>query len=397
MTARPRVLYLSGWPIGAHGEGAVSFVYEQIEALAAVVDAVYADVRFESLERYAGRILSGTTITPIRNLWPDGVRAVDVRVPRWSTRVTRRTLLEDVWRAGVKVARRLVSELGPFDLVHAHVVLPGGLMGAGIATTLNVPLVLQEHSGPFEMHLDTGEKKERVRQVLRAACVVAAVSDELARRMAPWCNDPGRIQVIPNLLRTDLFPATPIPREHSVLRLVTVGSLHPVKALDTLISSVALVKGQGQAVSLRIVGDGDLGDDLARRAADLGLAYDVTFTGALSRRDTARAIGESHLYVCSSRHETFGLAPAEALSSGRPVVSTRCGGPEAFVDDSCGALVAIDDPRAMSEAILRTWNRLDQFDPVAMHERVDARFGPDVFRRRVRGLYDVILGDRAAA
>jgi glycosyltransferase involved in cell wall biosynthesis len=397
MTDRLRVLYLSGWPIGAHGEGAVSFVYEQIEALAVVVDAVYADVRFESLERYAGRILSGTTISPIRNLWPDGVKAVDVRVPRWSTRVTRRTLLEDVWRAGVKVARRLVSELGPFDLVHAHVVLPAGLMGAGIATTLNVPLVLQEHSAPFEMHLDTQEKQEYVQRVLRVSRVVAAVGDDLARRIEAFCDEPRKIQVTPNMLRTDLFLASAIPDERGVLRLVSVASLDRRKAIDTLLDAMALLKGMRKSVKLRIVGNGELRDDLARQVTELGLAEDVAFMGALSRRDTARAIAESHIYVCSSRHETFGLALAEAISSGRPVVSTQCGGPEEFVDDSCGALVAIDDPRAMSEAILRTWNRLDEFDPIAMHERVDARFGPDAFRRRVRGLYDVILGDRAAA
>jgi hypothetical protein len=78
-------------------------------------------------------------------------------------------------------------------------------------------------------------------------------------------------------------------------------------------------------------------------------------------------------------------------------VSTQCGGPESFLTDAYGALVSVDNERAMADAVVATWRRRAEFDPVAMHEYVDSRFGPIAFRARVLKLYRDALGDRAAA
>ncbi len=386
-----RVLYLSSWPIGPRGEGPVSFVYEQIDALAAEVAAVYADLRFCSVWRWPARRLTGGTIRPIRSLWPAGVDAFEVWVPRWPTRVTRRTLLTDVRGAGRAVAGRVVRRVGPIDLVHAHVVLPAGLLGAAVAAALGVPLVLQEHSGPFEMHLDTPEKKMAVERVLEAAGVVIAVSDALRARMAPLCRVPEKMRVVANLVRTDLFRAAPLPAERDVMRVASVGSLIPGKGIEDLLAATALLNRMGQAIELRIIGDGPLRRALVERAAELGIAREVSFLGALTRREVAQALARAHVYVCASHHETFGLASAEALATGRPVVTTRCGGPEAFVDESCGALVPVQDPPALASALLETWQRITEFDPSRLHERIEQRFGPAIFRDRMLGLYREVV------
>ncbi len=105
----------------------------------------------------------------------------------------------------------------------------------------------------------------------------------------------------------------------------------------------------------------------------------------------AQALARAHVYVCASHHETFGLASAEALATGRPVVTTRCGGPEAFVDESCGALVPVQDPPALASALLETWQRITEFDPSRLHERIEQRFGPAIFRDRMLGLYREVV------
>jgi Glycosyltransferase Family 4 len=65
------------------------------------------------------------------------------------------------WRlrqaAYVRAARRAFDEsarvFGNPDLLHAHVVLPGGDAALRIGRAANIPVVLTEHSGPFSMHL----------------------------------------------------------------------------------------------------------------------------------------------------------------------------------------------------------------------------------------------------
>lgn len=396
MTA-PRVLYLSGWPIGARGEGAASFVYDQIEAVSDDVRALYIEHRFDSALGWARRRAVGVAVEPIADLWPELVTALRVWTPRWSSRLTHRGVLDDVWRAGPMVAARAARALGGVDLVHAHVVLPAGLLGAAAAQALGVPLVLQEHSGPFDMHLDSDEKRRAARRTIAHARTVIAVSDPLAERIRDFAGANVRVDVVPNLVRTDFFHARLAAEYRSNIRLVSVSALHPVKGLNTLLDAVVDLRARGCSVQVEIVGDGPIRSELESMIRALGLRDAVTLTGHLSRAKVAERLAAADIYVCPSRHETFGLAPAEALAVGRPVVSTRCGGPESFVTDAHGALVPVDDVRAMADAILATWCRRTEFDPVAMHEYVDARFGPHLFRGRLLKLYRDALGDRAAA
>lgn len=392
----PRVLYLSGWPIGAHGEGAVSFVYEQIEALARDVQAVYVEHRFDGAVSWTRRRAARRDVEPISDLWPAPVVALRLWTPRWSPRLTKRDLLDDVWKAGATVAARVSRAFGRIDLVHAHVVLPAGLLGAAISRALGVPLLLQEHSAPFSMHLDTEEKRTAVRRTLAAAAVVCAVGEDLANRIGEQ-HVARTVRLMPNLVRTGLFTSSSLPDDRDCIRLASVGSLEARKGFDVLLDAVAILRRSGQRVQLRIVGDGSLRESLSARLSELGLDPVATLLGPRSRGGTASIIADSHMYVCSSLHETFGIAPAEALSVGRAVVSTRCGGPEQFVDDTCGALVAPGDPQALADAIAQTWKRIDTFVPAQMHRRIDDRFGPDAFRRRMLALYDEVCSARVAA
>lgn len=391
-----RVLYLSGWPIGAHGQGAASFVYEQIDALAHDVQAVYVEHRFDGAVSWTRRRAARRDVALIPDLWPPPIAALRLWTPRFSPRLTKRDLLQDVWKAGGMVADRVSRVFGRVDLVHAHVVLPAGLLGAAVARALGVPFLLQEHSAPFSMHLDTEAKRAAVRRTLEAATVVCAVGEDLATRIKEQ-SATCAVRLTPNLVHTGLFTPSEIPVDRSHLRIVSVGSLEERKGFDVLLDAVAILGRSGIRVQLRIIGAGSLRDKLSGRLTELGLDPAMTFLGALPRTDVASIICASHIYVCSSRNETFGIAPAEALSVGRPVVSTRCGGPEAYIDATCGALVEPRDPHALADAIAHTWQRIGSFDPAQMSARIDDRFGPNAFRARMLTLYDEMRSTRVAA
>src|SRR5690606_31169461 len=140
-----------------------------------------------------------------------------------------RSLIGDIRNAGAGIARRLRRAGERVDLVHAHVVLPAGLVGARLAADLDVPLVLQEHSGPLDMHLDTEEKAAAVREVLSRATVVLAVSRALAARIRTVMPGLQRLEVVPNLVRVEIFPPAQQLPSGDPLRLVSVGGLVPVK------------------------------------------------------------------------------------------------------------------------------------------------------------------------
>jgi glycosyltransferase involved in cell wall biosynthesis len=61
---------------------------------------------------------------------------------------------------------------------------------------------------------------------------------------------------------------------------------------------------------------------------------------------------DADLYLQTSRAETFGMAVAEAMAIGLPVVASDVGGMAELIDDGCtGVLVPPDDPSAVADAV----------------------------------------------
>jgi glycosyltransferase involved in cell wall biosynthesis len=89
---------------------------------------------------------------------------------------------------------------------------------------------------------------------------------------------------------------------------------------------------------------------LQRQTSILGLENRVRFLG--ERQDVQRLMGTSDIYCQGNRGpEGFSLAFLEALSASLPIVTTAIGGAPEMIDDSCGRLVTVDKPTALSDRL----------------------------------------------
>ena len=93
-------------------------------------------------------------------------------------------------------------------------------------------------------------------------------------------------------------------------------------------------------------------EDLRAQAAALGIGPRVKFVG--QRGDVARLLAAADIYCQpNTGPEPFGITFVEALYAALPVVTTALGGALEIVDESCGILVAPDDPTALTAALDR--------------------------------------------
>ncbi len=92
---------------------------------------------------------------------------------------------------------------------------------------------------------------------------------------------------------------------------------------------------------------------LSAQVARLGLADRVAFSGSLDAAALDAAYDRADVFVLPTRHEGYGMAIAEAVARGLPVVSTPTGAIPELVDDTSGALVPIDDVAALTAALTR--------------------------------------------
>src|SRR5262249_49082497 len=99
----------------------------------------------------------------------------------------------------------------------------------------------------------------------------------------------------------------------------------PIKGLDRLLDAFAKVKNRHPRAMLVLAGDGDpvFTEELRRQSASLALDGDVVWTGYLAAAEKLAALRAATVFVLPSQAESLGLAAAEALGCGVPVIATK--------------------------------------------------------------------------
>jgi glycosyltransferase involved in cell wall biosynthesis len=211
------------------------------------------------------------------------------------------------------------------------------------------PLALE--SGLEAAQADVFRASERA--ALAAAARVVATSATTARIMIAEYGvlsdhisvvRPGNDRVPPSRGSND-----------AVVRLLSVGSVVPGKGYDLLVAALATIAD----LPWRLTIAGDCTRDpaaAARLDADIAthdLADRIAVLGAVPPERIVGLSLASDVFVLASRFESYGMALAEAIAHGLPVVSTRAGAIPDTIPAGAGLLVPPDNVAALAEALRR--------------------------------------------
>lgn len=135
-------------------------------------------------------------------------------------------------------------------------------------------------------------------------------------------------------------------------RIVFVGALAQRKGVDVLLRALGAILADYPKLQLDLWGQGkeDYIRYLRRLCSELGISEKVNFKGFSDQ--IPAVLSNYSIAVMPSRAESFGLGVLEAMAAGVPVVTTRCGGPEEFIQDGMtGYVVNPEDVAELSEAM----------------------------------------------
>ena len=136
--------------------------------------------------------------------------------------------------------------------------------------------------------------------------------------------------------------------------------INKTKGLDVLLEAFATIADLAPNLTLAFAGgwtsrkeEGFLGQ-LRSRSASLGLQGRVVFTGRLSEEEKASAYEACSMFVLPSIYEPYGIVLLEAAAHGKPLISTRAGGPKSIIEEDLnGLLVTPGANRELAAALLR--------------------------------------------
>ena len=292
-------------------------------------------------------------------------------------------------RAAQNGFKKVVKEWGTPDIIHTHVVLPAGWSALGVGRKHGIPVVLTEHSSPFSMHLGTELSRKLVRETLTSVDQIVAISPALAKQLTDF--EPGlSIEVIGESVKTDFFVPARVDKANGTGKSFFVAArLAEQKGLEHLVRAVHVLLDRGlNSFELVIGGDGPDRQKLEQLAETLNVTRYIHFLGGLNREQVRERMQKCDVFVLSSLHETFGVVVGEAMACGKPVISTRCGGPEFIVNEENGILVDVADPQALAGAMADFIQGRVSFDAQKVRASVVDRFSPEAFVRNIRAVYD---------
>lgn len=387
------VLILPSWYPASSRETLGIFFREQAIALAKYGHQVgVIHPKLQSL--LAGKIFlqAGRSIKQEVDHGVTTLRATNVN---WFPRITQASELL-LLRKGIELFDCYVEQYGRPDLVHVHSMLNAGILGKAIESRYGIPYLVSEHSSRYASGAISPRQLKLVVSIARHAARRLAVSQPFCQLLHDTLGvAAGTWEVIPNLVE-QRFVDYPLQLTENIgdeFRFVSISNLTDNKRVHNLILAFAQGFANDHLVTLEIGGDGDEKLRLQALAVKLGVAHRVNFLGALDRGEVLQALARAQALVLASHHETFGIVVIEALALGKPVIVTRCGGPESIVRPQDGLLVPPDDVNALANAMLALRLGVNAYSPSDIRNSCIDRYSEKVVIDQLTKVYSQVLKD----
>lgn len=354
------------------------FEFDQAKALAKIgVEVAFIAIDF--------RALSYKRKFGLFQYERDGVHVFELSLPigvyRRALPVLQRLLLIPV--------RKMLKSFGKPDIVHAHFYSIAAIASI-LKRNLGIPFVVTEHSSKLNRNLlEISRLDARIAaDAYQKADGVVVVSKALAANLKQNFGVEG--QIIPNIVDVSNFQYVERQKKDG-FKFISVGNLIKIKGFDLLIRAFAEAFKDDKTVKLSIVGDGPEREALQDVVNQYGIGDQITFLRIIGRDKVKQIYYDSDAFVLSSRSETFGVVFIEAMATGLPVIATRCGGPESFVDENNGMLVKVNDVDELADAMRKIRANYKNYNPMQISEKCREKFAPDVVAEKIISVYNLYL------
>lgn len=304
-------------------------------------------------------------------------------------------------------ARFLTSKRFKFykpDLIHVtYAWTQTGNSRLWLAKHCNIPSIISVHNA-FPDWKPSPQRERLIQQAFSGVKGIYGVSDSALER---FDNIYGKFypkdlthKVIYNFVDTTRF--TPSPELRNAIRdklnipqnailIGTVGRLDKQKNPHYILDCFKHIQKLIPDCYLLFIGSGNLEEEIKKRIADEGIKTWVRIIGF--RNDIEKYYPAMDLHMLLSLREGFGIATAEAMSCGVPIIGTDVPGTSDILKNSkAGKLVPLDDARAVSQLTVSIVNNQSKRERMGQNARleVETKFSKIIWQSAIKNFYDDI-------
>jgi Glycosyltransferase len=266
------------------------------------------------------------------------------------------------------------------DLIHAHFLLPPGLIGVCVGSLMGKKTAVTAHGSDLMIQAKNPLLRRLIKFTLKRADYVLVVNQTLQEKVLELGVNPDKIYITPNAVDVEKFNPQnkEIPTD---LEMSSDKALHSDKPVLLFVGNLVFQKGVKYLLDAKklmdtpaemvLVGDGPLKQELEMKVQNEEI-NDVVFMGA--RRDVEKIMPSADVFVLPSVSEGSPITILEAMASGLPVVATAVGGITEVINEKVGMVIEPANPQEMATAldkILKTRENLNKMGVAAREHALE--------------------------
>ena len=231
------------------------------------------------------------------------------------------------------------------------------------------------------------------RKILKGNGQFMAVSSYAQKSLVSAGGASGHVCKVPIPVDLDFYKPPSAPPKPGVIGFAGRPN-DPRKNLALLFHAVRRLLDRGESVELRLTGSET--KTLGRLAEELKISEYVSWSGWLDEDELRRFFHGLDVFVIPSTDEGLNIAGLQAMASGTPVISTRCGGPEDYVIDGETGILVSSNPEEMTSAISELVGDRTKRNHLGGNARhfVEEHYSHDTFKESFAAAWQKTWGDR---
>ena len=307
------------------------------------------------------------------------------------SRLIRRCMLELYDRR----IERLLKKGAKIDAIYAVTAQVNSTDARRMSRMLDVPYIVSEHS-PFPVPGTVISPETR--QAISEADAFISISRDKTRQVLMQ-NINIRPYLVGNFIDESKF--TTGAKKDPVFTILIVAAYNFYKDYPTFLCAMRKLKTiSDKKFRVSIIGyspikETNVWNQGEKAFLDLIDSYGIRdicdLVPVVSHEAIARYYQQADVFVMTSVQEGFPVSVLEAAACGIPVFSTKCGGSEDFIDDSCGRLFELQDYEGIASGLKDLMDGKISFSPETIREKVVSAYGTNAFLNKMNAVFSNVI------
>lgn len=280
------------------------------------------------------------------------------------------------------------------DLIHIQSISDTAVFVCNWAQKNNIPVILTEHILFVRRKFDFFQREKEL--LYSRVNKVLCVSNYVYRNLLVNGFRMKSVEIIGNFVN-DKFVLPKFENKEKHNKIVFVATHLADKDIDVLLQAAKiLIDSNFSDFKIDIIGidptkaycnNYNHSYYLKNEIDILQLSKHIDLKGTMNRKELLNSYRNYSFLISTSMSETFGLAPAEAIANGLPVLCTDSGGVRDFVNETNGIIVPIRDERALFNAIVTMINTQHNFNKHLLSFEIINKYGTSAFKKKLSDIF----------